>query len=161
MTTIYDILDQIREAQQSERDKGTRFEEIVRLYLKHEPEWKNQFKSVVLWSKWEGRNNRPDTGIDLVAETYDGQFVAVQCKCYDKDCKIQKGDIDSFLSASSKRDFVRRIIVATAELGSNATDAVKDQKPPVHVIGLADLENSQIDWDCYDNTKKIKLKPTK
>jgi predicted helicase len=38
---------------------------------------------------------------------------------------------------------------------------VKDQKPPVHVIGLADLENSQIDWDCYDNTKKIKLKPTK
>jgi predicted helicase len=72
-----------------------------------------------------------------------------------------QGDIDSFLSASSKKNFVRIIIVATAELGSNAAEAVKDQKPPVHVIGLADLENSQIDWDCYDNTKKIKLKPAK
>ncbi|MDR1922925.1 MAG: restriction endonuclease [Planctomycetaceae bacterium] len=153
MTTIYNILDQIREAQQSERDKGTRFEEIVRLYLKHEPEWKNQFKNVVLWSKWEGRKNRPDTGIDLVAETHDGRYVAVQCKCYGKEHRIQKGDIDSFLSASSKKEFVRRIIVATTGFGINAKEAIKDQSPPVHTIGLLDLANSQINWSVYDNKR--------
>ncbi|MDR3234060.1 MAG: DEAD/DEAH box helicase family protein [Planctomycetaceae bacterium] len=161
MTTIYDILRQIRENRQSERDKGTRFEEIVRLYLKHEPEWKSQFQDVVFWSKWEGRNNRPDTGIDLVAVTHDGEYVAVQCKCYAEDTKIQKPDIDSFLAASSKKEFDRRIIVATTELNSNAAEAVKNQNPPVHIIGLADLENSQIDWTIWDETKKVKLKPTK
>ncbi|GHT37510.1 hypothetical protein FACS189427_10550 [Planctomycetales bacterium] len=163
MTTIYDILDQICVTKTSERDKGTRFEELIRQYLLKEPEYAQQYRQVWLWKDYPNRNNRPDTGIDLVAETIDGEFVAVQCKCYAADHKIQKADIDSFLAASSKKEFVRRIIVATADLSTNAEEATKEQQPPVHTIGIADLENSKIDWSQFDPDKpgKVKLQPKK
>ncbi|MDR0704480.1 MAG: DEAD/DEAH box helicase family protein, partial [Planctomycetaceae bacterium] len=152
---------QIADVKNSARDQGTRFEEIVRIYLLHEPDYKTQYKSVVLWKDWNKRTTG-DTGIDLVAEMRDGSgFVAVQCKCYSEDYKIQKPDIDSFLAASSKKEFVRRILVATTDLGKNAENAVQNQNPPVHVIGLSDLENGQIDWDEYFHNNKIRLKPKK
>ncbi|MDR2757512.1 MAG: DEAD/DEAH box helicase family protein, partial [Planctomycetaceae bacterium] len=158
---IRSIIQQIGDVKNSERDKGLRFEEIVRIFLLNEPEYKTQYKNVILWSKWDKRSNA-DTGIDLVAEMRDGSgFVAVQCKCYGEDYKIQKPDIDSFLAASSKKDFVRRILVATTDLGKNAEDAIQDQNPPVHVVGLSDLESSQIDWDEYFDNNKIRLKPKK
>ncbi|MDR2439319.1 MAG: DEAD/DEAH box helicase family protein, partial [Planctomycetaceae bacterium] len=155
---IQTIIKQIRDVKNSGRDQGTRFEEIVQIYLSHEPEYKTQYKSVVLWKDWNKRTSG-DTGIDLVAEMNDDSgFVAIQCKCYNEDYKIQKPDIDSFLAASSKKEFVRRIIVATTDLGKNAEDAIQNQKPPVHVIGLSDLEHSQIDWNEYFNNDKIRLK---
>ncbi|MDR0704515.1 MAG: DEAD/DEAH box helicase family protein [Planctomycetaceae bacterium] len=158
---IQTIIDQIGGVKNSARDQGTRFEEIVRIYLLHEPEYKTQYKSVVHWKDWDKRTTG-DTGIDLVAEMIDGSgFVAVQCKCYAADQKIQKPDIDSFLAASSKNEFTRRILVATTDLGKNADDTIQNQNPPVHVIGLSDLENSQIDWDEFFNNNKIRLKPNK
>ncbi|MDR1384160.1 MAG: restriction endonuclease, partial [Planctomycetaceae bacterium] len=155
------IIQQIHNVKNSGRDQGTRFEEIVRIYLSHEPEYQSQYQKVVLWSQWDQRTNS-DTGIDIVAEMRDGSgFVAVQCKCYGEDYKIQKPDIDSFLAASSKKKFVRRILVATTDLGKNAEDAIQNQHPPVHVIGLSDLENSCIDWDEYFRNNKIRRKPVK
>ncbi|MDR1485590.1 MAG: restriction endonuclease, partial [Planctomycetaceae bacterium] len=155
------IIQQIRDVKNSGRDQGTRFEEIVRIYLLHEPEYKTQYKNVVLWKDWDKRTSG-DTGIDLVAEMSDGSgFVAVQCKCYNEDHKIQKSDIDSFLAASSKKGFVRRILVVTTDLGKNAEDAILNQNPPVHVIGLSDLENCRIDWNEYFRNNKIRLKPAK
>ncbi|MDR1268449.1 MAG: DEAD/DEAH box helicase family protein, partial [Planctomycetaceae bacterium] len=155
---IRSIIQQLQDVKNSERDKGTRFEEIVRVYLLNEPEYKTQYKDVVLWSKWEQRNSG-DIGIDLVAEMRDGSgFVAIQCKCYGDDNKIQKPDIDSFLAASSKKEFVRRIIVATSELGKNAQEVILNQHPPVHVIGLSDLENSLIDWSQFNPQKPEQLK---
>ncbi|MDR2761818.1 MAG: DEAD/DEAH box helicase family protein, partial [Planctomycetaceae bacterium] len=159
--SIRSIIYRVGEVKSSERDKGLRFEEVVRIFLLNEPEYKTQYKNVILWSNWDKRSNS-DTGIDLVAEMRDGSgFVAIQCKCYSEGHKIQKPDIDSFLAASSKKDFVRRILVATSDLGKNAEDAVKNQNPPVHVIGLSDLESSKIDWDEYFCNDKIRLKPNK
>ncbi|MDR3196931.1 MAG: DEAD/DEAH box helicase family protein, partial [Planctomycetaceae bacterium] len=161
MTTISTILEQICGSKTSEHDKGRRFEEITRIFLLHEPEYKLQYKNVVLWTQWDKRTTS-DTGIDLVAEMRDGSgFVAVQCKFYEEDHKIQKPDIDSFLAASSKKEFVRRILVATTSLGKNAEDAIQNQNPPVHIIGLSDFENSRIDWDEYFDSNNIRLKPTK
>ncbi|MDR0703790.1 MAG: hypothetical protein LBF88_02265, partial [Planctomycetaceae bacterium] len=77
---IRTIIKQIADVKNSARDQGTRFEEIVRIYLLHEPDYKTQYKSVVLWKDWNKRTTG-DTGIDLVAEMRDGSgFVAVQCK---------------------------------------------------------------------------------
>jgi predicted helicase len=54
-----------------------------------------------------------DTGIDLVAKTSTGEHHAIQCKLYDEDYRLQKGDIDSFFTASGKKVFIHRIIVST------------------------------------------------
>ncbi|MDR2704619.1 MAG: DEAD/DEAH box helicase family protein, partial [Planctomycetaceae bacterium] len=158
---IQSIIQQIGNVKSSVRDQGTRFEEIMRIYFSHEPEYKIQYKNVVLWKNWNKRTSG-DTGIDLVAEMNDGSgFVAIQCKFYSEDNKIQKPDIDSFLAASSKKEFVRRILVTTTSLNKNAEDVIQNQNPPVHVVGLSDLENSQIDWDEYFSNNKIRLKPAK
>ncbi|MDR2346503.1 MAG: restriction endonuclease, partial [Planctomycetaceae bacterium] len=82
---IKTLIQEIRDGQFSNQDKGTRFEELVLIYLLHDPEYKTQYKDVVRWKDWDKKTSG-DTGIDLVAEMNDDSgFVAIQCKCYKKD----------------------------------------------------------------------------
>ncbi|MGL5824079.1 MAG: restriction endonuclease, partial [Nocardioides sp.] len=112
--TIHDVLDQLRRTALDERDKGDKFERLIRSYFRTDPEWASRFSDVWLWSEWPGRAGRPDTGIDLVAQHRDrGGLAAIQCKFYADDREIAKKDVDSFLSASGKDEFVARYIVDT------------------------------------------------
>ena len=146
------LLDEYRARATSEREKGTLFEELTRQFLLHDARFAHQFKEIYLWSEWPERRTG-DTGIDLVAiPVRDGEGpVAIQCKFYALGHRIQKADIDSFLSASGKEPFGRRIVVDTsgAPWGKNAQDAIEDQQIPVSRITLADLRDSDIDWRTY------------
>ena len=146
------LLDEYRARATSEREKGTLFEELTRQFLLHDARFTHQFKEVYLWSEWPERRTG-DTGIDLVAiPVRDGEGpVAIQCKFYAMGHRIQKADIDSFLSASGKEPFGRRIVVDTsgAPWGKNAQDAIEGQQIPVSRITLADLRDSDIDWRTY------------
>ena len=146
------LLDEYRARATSEREKGTLFEELTRQFLLHDARFAHQFKEIYLWSEWPERRTG-DTGIDLVAiPVRDGEGpVAIQCKFYALGHRIQKADIDSFLSASGKEPFGRRIVVDTsgAPWGKNAQDAIEGQQIPVSRITLADLRDSDIDWRTY------------
>ena len=146
------LLDEYRARAKSEREKGTLFEELTRQFLLHDARFAHQFKEIYLWSEWPERRTG-DTGIDLVAiPVRDGEGpVAIQCKFYALGHRIQKADIDSFLSASGKEPFCRRIVVDTsgAPWGKNAQDAIEGQQIPVSRITLADLRDSDIDWRTY------------
>ena len=146
------LLDEYRARARSEREKGTLFEELTRQFLLHDARFAHQFKEIYLWSEWPERRTG-DTGIDLVAiPIRDGEGpVAIQCKFYALGHRIQKADIDSFLSASGKEPFGRRIVVDTsgAPWGKNAQDAIEGQQIPVSRITLADLRDSDIDWRTY------------
>jgi predicted helicase len=99
----------------------------------------------------------------LVAQTQGtGEFHAIQCKFYAPDYRVQKGDLDSFFSASGKKPFTHRIIIATTDnWGEHAEDLLQNQQPPVSKIDLHDLENSQIDWAQYHPKQAPVLKPKK
>ena len=146
------LLDEYRARATSEREKGTLFEELTRQFLLHDARFAHQFKEIYLWSEWPERRTG-DTGIDLVAIPIrdDEGPVAIQCKFYAMGHRIQKADIDSFLSASGKEPFGRRIVVDTsgAPWGKNAQDAIEGQQIPVSRITLADLRDSDIDWRTY------------
>lgn len=146
------LLDEYRARAKSEREKGTLFEELTRQFLLHDARFAHQFKEIYLWSEWPERRTG-DTGIDLVAIPVDEHAgpVAIQCKFYALGHRIQKADIDSFLSASGKEPFGRRIVVDTsgAPWGKNAQDAIEGQQIPVSRITLADLRDSDIDWRTY------------
>ncbi|EFU60776.1 DEAD/DEAH box helicase [Actinomyces sp. oral taxon 180] len=146
------LLDEYRARAKSEREKGTLFEELTRQFLLHDARFAHQFKEIYLWSEWPDRRTG-DTGIDLVAIPADPSAgpVAIQCKFYALGHRIQKADIDSFLSASGKEPFGRRIVVDTsgAPWGKNAQDAIEGQQIPVSRITLADLRDSDIDWRTY------------
>ena len=165
MTSLQKLLDSYRLVAETEREKGTYFEELILCYLRNEATYRDLYSDVWTYSEWaklQGLDGR-DTGIDLVAKTGGtGEYHAIQCKLYAEDYRLQKGDIDSFFTASGKKPFAHRIIIATTDKWSeHAEDALQNQQPPVSKIDLHDLENSQIDWSHYHAKSKPTLKTKK
>lgn len=166
MSALDRILASYRDAAVSEREKGTYFERLAAAYLRFDPVQVQQFSDVWTYADWarERGSDGRDTGIDLVAKLRDEDgFAAVQCKFYSPKHTIQKKDIDSFLSASSKAPFHRRVFIDTTEVdwSGNADDTIRDQHIPVIRIGLDALRESAIDWTLFEATAEIKLQPKK
>lgn len=168
-TPLEKVLSRFRNAAVSEREKGTYFEDLIVAYFKHEPFYADRYSDVWTYKDWalaHGKDGK-DTGIDLVAqERTTGNFCAIQCKFYAPDHKIEKKDIDSFMSASGQKPFVNRFIVCTTNhWGDNAEAMLDNQQIPISKIDLAALEQSVIDWEQYapDKTlvihEKKKLRP--
>jgi len=149
--TIYEVLGDLRSQALDQRDKGDKFERLVKTYLLNDPEWAARFSNVWLWSEWPERNGRPDTGIDLVAAVRDEDtYAAIQCKFYDSGRTVATGDIDSFLSASGGKEFTLRYIFDTAKGWSqNATDTLAVQAVPVQRVDIAWLDESAFDWGQF------------
>ncbi|GAA4185895.1 DEAD/DEAH box helicase [Gryllotalpicola kribbensis] len=163
-TSIYDLLDEYARLAPDQRSKGSQFERLIKAFLLSDPTYADQYADVWLWSEWPGRDGKPDTGIDLVAERRDGGFTAIQCKFYDPAHTLQKADIDSFFTASGKAGFNERLIFSTTDKWSaNAEDALTGQQIPTYRIGVADLAESRIDWSEYSfsHPDEVQLKPQK
>ncbi len=153
------ILEKYRKISFSERDKGNRFERLMQAYLNTDPKYAPVFKNIWLWSEFPGRVDLggTDTGIDLVALTYEGDYWAIQCKCYQASSIIDKPAVDSFLSTSSREfkdenlqttRFAHRLWISTTnKWGPNATEAIRNQNPPVTRINLYDLAEAPVDWE--------------
>lgn len=157
------ILDKYRKESLSERDKGNRFELLMLRYLKTDPVYASTLKEVWLWNDFFARDSfgGKDVGIDLVAETADGEFWAIQCKCYRPDARIDKPAVDTFLSTSGKTfpdregkkvRFSNRLWLDTTENGFNreAENSLKNQDPECHRVGLSELGNAKVDWERLD-----------
>lgn len=116
-----------------EKQKGDLFEELVKAYLQLEPEYASKLKHV-----WLGREvpqtvarklklPATDQGIDIVAETHDGEFWAIQCKYrQDSDQSMTWREISTFagLAFGVCREFVFGIVCSTTE---RITHVLKDQ----------------------------------
>lgn len=163
--SIHDILEQFREDARNNRDLGDKFEKLIASYLKKDPLYAELYSDVWLWSEWPRRGNKPDTGIDLVAqERATGDFCAIQCKFFDPTHQLQKADLDSFFTASGKEPFKKRLIISTSDKWSkHAEDACKDQQIPVSRLRVQDLDQSPVDWSGFklNRPQDIKLKPKK
>ena len=144
------VLNYIREHARSERQKGDYFERLMLKYFTEDPDYKDQFSEVYLWKQWaELRTDfdGTDIGVDLVAEKHDGEYCAIQCKCYAPDTRISKPAIDSFISASASETFTSRILVNTGgELGENALRTITPLGDKFRIIRFRDLEDSHFEW---------------
>jgi predicted helicase len=170
--SIQDLLNELTEAARTNRDKGTLFERLIANYLVTDPQYSDRLSDVWLWAEWPERWSS-DVGIDLVArERATGDYWAIQCKFYDPLYAIQKGDIDSFFTASGKRFatksgacyFANRMLVSTTDKWSkHAEEALTDQTVPVTRLWFKDLAESPIDWSQFSLSKvhDIRLKPKK
>lgn len=163
MATFWTIIQDIRKNSYTERDKGTRFERLIRNYLKTSKKYEILLEEVWLWNEFPYRRafGGSDTGIDLVALTKDGQYWAIQCKCYAENTVIDKAAVDSFLSTSSrqftddnmdKQGFSSRLWFATNnKWGKNAKEAFESQNPPAYIINPWEVaEDETVDWDELD-----------
>lgn len=161
--TFQKVLAKYRRIAFSERDKGDRFERLMQTYLLTDPKYAFLFKNVWLWNEFPGKLDLGggDTGIDLVALTHEGDYWAIQCKCFQEGATIDKPAVDSFLSTSSREfknehmqttRFAHRLWISTTnKWGPNATEAIRNQNPPVTRINLFDLIQAPVDWDKLEH----------
>lgn len=157
------VLTKYRAESLNEREKGDKFERLIKRFLQTDRTYSDLFNKVYLWSEFPFRSDfgGTDTGIDLVAETYAGDYWAIQCKCYAEDTRMEKAHVDSYITTSSRsfmnedyetRNFGGRLWVATTNhWGRNAEEAIKNQSPPVSRIGLSYLREAALDWEKLDN----------
>ena len=162
-TTFNDIIEKYRKDSFSQRDKGTRFERLMQAYLLTDPKYAAIFKKVDLWNEFSAKENfgGKDIGIDLVAQTFDGEFWAVQCKCFQENSYIDKPAVDTFLSTSSRKftdenfqqtQFSHRLWISTTnKWNPNAEETIKNQNPPVSRVNLYDLQSAAVDWEKLEN----------
>ena len=170
MTSLTTLLDSFRRSAASEREKGSYFERLVKVYLLTEPYYADLYGGQVwLWEEWRAQaalrglgDVGADAGIDLVAQTAGGELHAIQAKFYDEDAVLRLDDFATFFTASSKKQFAHRLIFLTATKSSgHLRNAVQDQQPPVSLVTLHDLEGSRIDWSRYRPQAAPVLKPKK
>jgi len=128
------------------RLRGRRFERLCKWYLENAPEYRLRLKNVWLWDEWPSRWG-PDTGIDLVAETHDGDIWAIQAKAYEPTYSIKKSDLDTFLSESSRPEIAFRLLIATTDgIGVNAYRTLINQEKPVGLVLWSHLEAADVEW---------------
>lgn len=158
------ILAKYRQLAFSERDKGERFERLMQAYLRTDPIYANKFKNVWMWEDFPGRKDfgGKDTGIDLVAQTIEGDYWAIQCKFFAEGASIDKKSVDSFITTSGRTflndqlqttGFSQRLWISTTKggWGVNAEEAIRNQNPPFSRLSLFDLEQSPVDWEKLDS----------
>ena len=162
MVDFASILKEIREESLTQKEKGTRFERLIRDYLATSAKYRAELEKVWLWEDFPCRKDMggKDLGIDLVAKTVGGEYWAIQCKCYAEDATVSKVDVDSFLSNSSRSfysemtgrevSFSARYWIATMEnWGGNAWEVLQNQKPPVTCLYTSQIaEDTTVDWDA-------------
>ena len=174
MSALTEILDTFRAASQTEREKGTYFEELVKTYLLNEPSYKGLFNGkVFLWEEWrrywmsQGHEDLgADAGIDLVAVEdlpEKPRIFAIQAKFDAEDSKIRKSDgIDSFLSAMGKKPYTNGLLFLTSYEASDHVNAlIQGRDKPINIVDLFALEESQIDWSQYKPKSAPVLKARK
>lgn len=149
--TFDDLIQQINQtAGDIQRERGTLFEKLVLSYLRNEPTYQRLYKNVWTLGNVPSEYGIPkkDTGVDLVAEQFNGDLVAIQAKFYQN--KVGKSEINSFVAELGKNYYQRGLIVSTVDdWNKNARETIDHNEKGIEIIGLSDLRNSQIDWTKY------------
>ena len=147
---------ELRRLADSSFSQGKLFEHVMVKYFLQASLYRDKLENVRLWDDWansHGIDGR-DVGIDLVADTHDGNYWAIQCKCYADTHTLQKSNIDSFLSSTGKRwgeediIFSEGLIVSTTPRWSiHAESAIDGRTPPCFRLDLTELTDDEgVDW---------------
>ena len=142
------ILDRIRSESRDESEKGRWFEQLFMRIALQAPEF--EIDEIWRWPDWPEREaltglDGRDMGVDLVARRTSGDWVAIQCKCYDDRHVLGKGEIDKFLGGSQQPVFRLRWIVATCRWGPIAERAIHNAHPQVTQIDFRQHLDIQVE----------------
>ena len=146
--TAGEILERIRRESRDESEKGRWFERLFMRMAMQQPEF--EIDGIWRWPDWPERMvltglDGRDIGIDLVARRTTGEWVAVQCKCYDERQTLGKGHIDKFLGGSQHPIFRLRWIVATCRWGPIAERAIQIAHPQITQIDFREYLHLQVE----------------
>ena len=146
-----------------EQEAGKKFEVFCKWFLENDPEWTKTIDKVWLWDDYPNKWQRQDLGTDLIFRDKEGLIWAVQAKCYSEHRATTKGDMNSFLADTGRKEVDRRLwLQTTNKMEAKADKTLKGQDKPVTVFNLNDFHDAQIDYPAtyaglYQT--KVKTKP--
>lgn len=155
-----DVLSVLRSASDTQRDKGGRFEKLMRRYFLTSGKYRPLIRDVWLWTDfpYKAELGGQDTGIDLVIHTISGEYWSVQCKFYADDAYVSKGDVDSFIATTSrtfhdadgkKQHFSSMFFISTStNLSENVSQVFYGQSIPAIQLFPEELaRDASVDWE--------------
>lgn len=157
------ILDIYRKKSWNERNKGERFEMLMKRFLLSYPLYANELKEVWLWSEFPYKKDfgGSDLGIDLVALTINDEYWSIQCKFYDEKTTINLDDISHFIANSNRRflddkgqsqEFSLCLWIDTKKsFGKNAEQLIQKQRIEFKRLGFYELDNASVNWQALAN----------
>lgn len=158
MATFDELVNQIDNNLDNQRDRGTAFEKMVVAYLKNEPTYKQKFSDVWMLNEVpaEYHISKRDTGVDIVAKDYAGNLTAVQAKFYKG--KVGKDTINSFVAEAGKDYYAAGMLVSsTDKWNRNAEAALENNTKPFTRIGLSQLRHADVNWKKFSFAKENDL----
>lgn len=129
--------------------KGTKFEELMVNFFKKDTMYKAYFSNVWWFKDWPKRNRR-DTGIDIIGQISDtGEYVGIQCKCYDDHTPLDYAGVSKFLTACKSYGISKRIYVCTSDkITPESERTIRENE--ITLLNKASLRNSSIaNWSSH------------
>ncbi|MDC1297653.1 DEAD/DEAH box helicase family protein [Octadecabacter sp.] len=163
MATFDEFITSIR-TEFGEQGAGKKFEVFCKWFLENNPEWSKTVDKVWLWDDYPNKWQRQDLGTDLVFRDKEGLIWAVQAKCYGEHRTTTKGDMNSFLADTGRKEVDRRLWMQTTnKMEAKADKTLKGQDKPVTVFNLNSFRDAPLEYpasfaDLYE--AKVKAKPT-
>jgi len=148
--SVDEVFDRIIEESTDTRQQGTRWERAVQWFLTQDPAWRDRFEHVWMWDDAPTNPGRQDTGIDLVAQDMDGEYWAIQAKCYSR--TLSDKDVSTFFMASMADDRYRHFIIADTApaVSHNLETYITDHKDrDITRIDLDWIRSANIDWSPF------------
>ena len=146
MPHLAEALDRIRADSSGKYQLGRAFEKLVRNALLANPQYKDRFTNLWLWSEWPEAGGA-DLGIDLVGEQtedYGGGLCAIQCKFY-ASASVSITEVNKFLAFAVGEKWKARIFVATSNYSANARKKLENAS--AEIITSGDLDTWPVgDW---------------
>lgn len=153
--TVYEALAPILTESQTAKEQGAKYEALCAYYLKADPFWSSFYSRVgtleqtASWPDSPVYGQNQDIGIDLFAQTAaNGDWHAIQCKCYDPEKPLPKGVCDSFFAALMNRDDISDWLIMTSAGGAGRN--LEMQMGGLSCfIDTAKMAASGIDWSHF------------
>ena len=166
--SLLEVLELISQTQESTRDVGTRFEEVVLVYLNNDSTMQATIDEAWTYLDWvdkfELEKSRQETGIDIVARKrpeHGGGWVAVQAKYRERETVLKKSDIDSFVTDAQVRGIDDLMFVDSTSVPPSKHFLEVINKLKIRHKKFDDLDQSDIDWDQFIHEEELVLRPSK
>ncbi|MBR6612142.1 MAG: DEAD/DEAH box helicase family protein, partial [Campylobacter sp.] len=159
-----DLLAKFRAESKDERTKGTKFELFCVKFLREYELYKKEFEKVDMWDNWGFGES--DSGIDIVAKTHNGEYVAIQCKCYDENTKLDLKQLSTFFITKDRFfnlqgqpiKFTQYMLIDTADdITTKVTKFINDTDISFTRLDYNSIAQANINWAIFDEKGEIEF----
>jgi superfamily II DNA or RNA helicase len=144
------------------KEKGDAFEELTRLHLLTDPTFSIKIKKI--WHHSEVPQKivdelglqRPEIGVDLVAQVKDGTFWAIQCKFHqDRTKNVTYDEISTFFSITEREKTYPKLSHRLVCTSANGVSRRVAEAHPNKLGYLTSLEFSKLGQDEFDAFREL------